>query len=76
MLNTPGKQNGGFTLDVNGRRVIDRTDVFYRDVPSPPKQPKPKPSGILGPILGGLFGHTKILRDENGQDQSLFLSPT
>ncbi len=33
-LNTPGMQDGGFALDVNGARVIDRTDVFYRDVPS------------------------------------------
>ncbi|KIY48217.1 polysaccharide lyase family 14 protein [Fistulina hepatica ATCC 64428] len=29
VLNTPGKQDGGFTLDVNGARVIDRSDVFY-----------------------------------------------
>ncbi|KAI0737966.1 hypothetical protein C8Q80DRAFT_289331 [Daedaleopsis nitida] len=33
-LNTPGKQDGGFTLDVNGKRVIDLHDVFYRDTPS------------------------------------------
>ena len=32
-LNTPGKQDGQFTLDVNGERVIERRDVFYRDVP-------------------------------------------
>jgi hypothetical protein len=30
-LNTPGKQDGIFTLDVNGRRAISRNDVFYRD---------------------------------------------
>ena len=34
-LNTPGMQDGAFALDVNGVRVIDRDDVFYRDVPSP-----------------------------------------
>ncbi|KAI1791522.1 hypothetical protein LXA43DRAFT_1082589 [Ganoderma leucocontextum] len=33
-LNTPGMQDGAFALDVNGVRVIDRTGVFYRDVPS------------------------------------------
>ena len=33
-LNTPGMQDGAFTLDVNGVRVIDRSDVFYRDVPT------------------------------------------
>ncbi|ESK85255.1 polysaccharide lyase family 14 protein [Moniliophthora roreri MCA 2997] len=31
MLNTPGKQDGCFTLDVNGKRVIDRCDLLYRD---------------------------------------------
>lgn len=33
-LNTPGQQDGGFTLEVNGQTVIGRNDVFYRDVPS------------------------------------------
>ena len=32
-LNTPGQQDGQFTLDVNGERVIERRDVFYRDFP-------------------------------------------
>uniref|UniRef100_A0A0W0G732 Putative polysaccharide lyase family 14 protein n=1 Tax=Moniliophthora roreri TaxID=221103 RepID=A0A0W0G732_MONRR len=30
-LNTPGEQDGCFTLYVNGERVIDRKDIFYRD---------------------------------------------
>ncbi|KAF9003839.1 hypothetical protein BDZ89DRAFT_967290 [Hymenopellis radicata] len=30
-LNTPGQQDGCFTLDVNGVRVIDRNDVYYRN---------------------------------------------
>ena len=34
VLNTPGKQDGGFALDFNGQRVIDRSDIFYRDDPS------------------------------------------
>lgn len=64
MLNTPGKQDGGFALDVNGKRVIDRNDVFYRDVPNKPipaKTKKPTPTGILGPLLGGLLHHASIL---------------
>ncbi|KAJ3505671.1 hypothetical protein NMY22_g17500 [Coprinellus aureogranulatus] len=32
VLNTPGRQNGAFTLDVNGVRVIEKEGVFYRDV--------------------------------------------
>lgn len=31
-LNTPGNQDGSFTLDVDYLRVIDRRDVFYRDL--------------------------------------------
>lgn len=33
MLNTPGQQDGGFTLEVNGRVVIDRSDIYYRGMP-------------------------------------------
>lgn len=35
VLNTPGEQDGGFRLEVNGQLIMDRTDVFYRDVPPP-----------------------------------------
>ncbi|KII89406.1 polysaccharide lyase family 14 protein [Plicaturopsis crispa FD-325 SS-3] len=67
ILNAPGEQNGGFTLVVNGKRVIHRTDVFYRDVPAPaalkPAAPKttktvPKPTSASGGggLLGGLLG--------------------
>ncbi|EJD06234.1 polysaccharide lyase family 14 protein, partial [Fomitiporia mediterranea MF3/22] len=35
-LNTPGKQDGTFLLEVNGKTVMDRHDVYYRDeAPSP-----------------------------------------
>lgn len=30
-LNTPGKQDGIFTLDVDGKRAITRNDILYRD---------------------------------------------
>ncbi|KAI0373200.1 hypothetical protein BV20DRAFT_797237 [Pilatotrama ljubarskyi] len=33
-LNTPGKQDGGFALDVDGVRVIERGDVYYRGAPA------------------------------------------
>ncbi|KAF9464529.1 hypothetical protein BDZ94DRAFT_1281921 [Collybia nuda] len=32
-LNTPGKRDGSFALDVNGKRVIERHDIYYRGVP-------------------------------------------
>ncbi|KAH7890132.1 polysaccharide lyase family 14 protein [Phlebopus sp. FC_14] len=65
VLNTPGKQDGVFTLFVNGGLVISRADVFYRDVPqqesmkfvagsrraSPNSPPSPTSSGISGPLL-------------------------
>lgn len=31
-LNTPGTQDGEFTLEVNDQKVMQRSDVFYRDV--------------------------------------------
>ncbi|KAI0277152.1 hypothetical protein BC826DRAFT_1087760 [Russula brevipes] len=66
VLNSPGVQNGGFVLAVNGETVIDRTDVFYRDKPRE-LDSVPLPScdsnsqgddghGLLGPLLGGLVG--------------------
>lgn len=30
VLNTPGKQDGSFTLRVNGEVIIDRSDIYYR----------------------------------------------
>jgi hypothetical protein len=78
LLNTPGKQDGGFSLDVNGKRVIDRSDVFYRDAPPSPKTPKPKPTGILGPLLGGLLPDTHLFhaRDERKDFPPLLPRPT
>ncbi|KAI9059761.1 polysaccharide lyase family 14 protein [Trametes sanguinea] len=35
-LNTPGQQDGAFALDVNGVRVIERSDVYYRGAPAAP----------------------------------------
>lgn len=42
-LNTPGRQDGGMVLEVEGRRVIERGDVYYRGVrvPKPPPPPPP-----------------------------------
>lgn len=57
VLNTPGRTDGCFTLDVNGIRVIDRSDVFYRDVAGQSKTSSIGDShrdgggGLLGGIL-------------------------
>ena len=64
MLNTPGVQDGGFIVEVDGRVAINRTDVFYRDRPlerdhgaTPFCDPNPQADdSLLGPLLGGLIG--------------------
>lgn len=65
VLNTPGFQDGGFILEVDGRVVINRTDVFYRHKPLE-RDHGPAPycdrnsqtgDSLLGPLLGGLIGH-------------------
>ena len=59
-LNTPGYQDGAFRLKVNGKVVLDLTDVFYRDVQGPPPDDG---GGLLGPILGDLLGEV-VLEDD------------
>jgi hypothetical protein len=34
--------DGSFTLDVNGQRAIDRSDIFYRSAPQPPSDSEPQ----------------------------------
>jgi hypothetical protein len=74
-LNTPGYQDGGFRLVVNGEGVLDLTDVFYRDVQKAPQDPDLGPApdvppddggGLLGPILGDLLGEL-VLEDDGTQ---------
>ncbi|KAJ7765793.1 hypothetical protein B0H16DRAFT_402523 [Mycena metata] len=48
-LNTPGKQDGGFLLLVNGQPVIHREDIFYRDVPPPDAKMPPASSTSTTP---------------------------
>ncbi|OSD02074.1 polysaccharide lyase family 14 protein [Trametes coccinea BRFM310] len=43
-LNTPGQQDGAFALDVNGVRVIERSDVYYRGAPAAPDSGDQDPS--------------------------------
>ena len=62
-LNTPGYQEGGFRLKVNGKVVLDLTDVFYRDGQGPPPDDG---GGLLGPILGDLLGEL-VLEDDGSQ---------
>ncbi|KAF5344296.1 hypothetical protein D9758_012329 [Tetrapyrgos nigripes] len=35
VLNTPGEQDGKFTLYVDGQKVLEREDILYRNKPSP-----------------------------------------
>ena len=78
VLNSPGVQDGGFLLEVNGDRVIDRRDVFYRDKPQEPdfiRTPSYDPDsrlgrkrGLLGRLLGGLIKSRLGLRgDDTGE---------
>ncbi|KAI5118330.1 hypothetical protein M0805_006612 [Coniferiporia weirii] len=61
-LNTPGKQDGGFSLEVDGKLTIHRNDVFYRGVPSTVSSTAPEATqtsadgGLLSPLIGKLFG--------------------
>lgn len=88
-LNTPGKQDGTFTLDVNGERVISRGDIFYRDVPPPPRddgaqarvptlpaKPVPETTKTPGGLLGSLLSGL-LGRSPDGQSiPPLFHAPT
>ena len=51
-LNTPGVPDGGFALDVDGRRVIERADVDYRGVPALDPAPEPEPEPVKR-VAGG-----------------------
>ncbi|KAI0933458.1 hypothetical protein AcV5_005597 [Taiwanofungus camphoratus] len=66
-LNTPGAQDGQFILEVNGKQVINRTDVFYRNIPAPEDSDDgdgdddddddddDDSGGLLGDLLGNLL---------------------
>jgi hypothetical protein len=69
-LNTPSEQDGSFTLDVNGARVINRDDIYYRSALPPVPDSDPEsglgqqeflhnpqpPTGRMKPDSGGLLG--------------------
>ncbi|THG98651.1 hypothetical protein EW145_g7390, partial [Phellinidium pouzarii] len=75
-LNTPGEQDGGFRLEVNGKLIMDRSDVFYRNVPSVatstysnmPSQTgtdgdsdaDSDDGGLLSPLLGGVLSPLNV----------------
>jgi hypothetical protein len=79
VLNTPGVQDGSFLLEVDGKVVINRTDVLYRDeprerdrIPSPFCDPDSQSDdGLLGSLLGGLIGPGRGLK----RDGTKVLSP-
>ncbi len=64
-LNTPGQQDGGFLLEVDGKLAIHREDVFYRALPSPSSSTtalsgsqspiSTSQPGILEPLLGDVL---------------------
>jgi len=64
VLNTPGYQDGAFRLEVNGRVVLDLSDVFYRDAQKDPDTDHGH--GLLGPLLGDLLGGND-LEDDGSQ---------
>ena len=66
-LNTPGYQDGGFCLKVNGKVVLDLADVFYRNVQG---QSPDDGGGLLGPILGDLLGEV-VLEDDGSQARTV-----
>ncbi|KAJ7042042.1 hypothetical protein C8F04DRAFT_114915 [Mycena alexandri] len=73
-LNTPGEQDGGFLLLVNGQPVIHREDIFYRDIPPPDAKMPPASStstasdpdddddggGLLSPLAPLITGLTGL----------------
>ena len=76
VLNTPGVQDGGFILEVDGRVAIHRTDVFYRDKPLE-RDDDPTPfcdpnsqtdDGLLGPLLGGLITGLGVKSERDGTE--------
>ncbi|KDQ59754.1 polysaccharide lyase family 14 protein [Jaapia argillacea MUCL 33604] len=61
-LNTPGKQDGVFILEVNGKLIMSHSDVYYRNAPqggggssnsSPSRPEEPPASGSQGESSGG-----------------------
>lgn len=82
-LNTPGKNDGGFSLVVDGKEVIRAEDIYYRDAPkeagqepsstttTPDAQPTQRPSGNDGGLLGGLLSGL-LGRDEPTPGSILF----
>ncbi|KAI9462545.1 hypothetical protein F5148DRAFT_982769 [Russula earlei] len=79
ILNTPGLPNGGFILTIDGKHVINRTDVLYREkpreifVPAPAHGPNSAPhdgSGVLDSLLDGLVGSVLGLKVDGTQESS------
>ncbi|KAG5641151.1 hypothetical protein DXG03_005890 [Asterophora parasitica] len=64
-LNTPGEQDGSFTLDINDQRILERNDIFYRGIP---KRTVPHHSGLgglLDTLLPGLVGRAPQTKAES-----------
>ncbi|KAG9126715.1 hypothetical protein FRC07_002258 [Ceratobasidium sp. 392] len=48
VLNTPGRQDGYFTLDVNGKRVLDLQGVYYRQTATDEDEDEQEVQSALG----------------------------
>ena len=61
-LNTPGENDGGFRLFVNGKLVIERNDIYYRGVPSSITQPPTSQitEQIPSPTAPGMIGGSSV----------------
>lgn len=58
-LNTPGEQDGFFQLEVNGKYVFDRSDIYYRSDPNAESDDDDRGGGLLG-ILGRDMGLLQV----------------
>ncbi|KAJ7494408.1 hypothetical protein B0H11DRAFT_2171961 [Mycena galericulata] len=90
-LNTPGKQDGGFWLYVDGQLRIHREDIFYRDVPPASTTKAEAPistststsddggdsGGILDPLLNGILKRRTAVQEAPRNVRPLLLpAPT
>lgn len=74
-LNTPGKQDGGMALEVDGRRVIERGDVYYRGV-RPPPPPPPTPTPPSPPSSSARVSSSKSTEKEKTSETASKAKPT
>ncbi|KAI0046920.1 polysaccharide lyase family 14 protein [Auriscalpium vulgare] len=86
-LNTPGEQDGGFYLEVDGKPIINRSDVFYRNPVPPaadpsdadPEEPAPTQlsvDGLLDPLVDGILGTAHSVANGAAEALPPLVAPT